>query len=136
MVGYIYHFAYSEYISQRKRFYTTQILSFTVSYSRLLKEWTKQLVPRWIHGRTNLVFFLLNTWEKPTTNASKMIKRPFCFVRQIQKAQNGESVEIIAETILQVMNLISDSFHEVRNYESTNIFVKLSLFIYSYVLWM
>ena len=51
--------------------------------------------------QTNLVFFLLNTL-KPTTNAKKILGA-FFGVGQIFKAQNGECVEIIAETILQVL---------------------------------
>ena len=54
--------------------------------------------------QTNLVFFLLNQQitEKPTTNAKKILGA-FFGVGQIFKAQNGECVEIIAETILQVL---------------------------------
>ena len=52
--------------------------------------------------QTNLVFFLLNTREKPTTNARKILGA-FFGVGQIFMAQNGECVEILAETILQVL---------------------------------
>jgi hypothetical protein len=52
--------------------------------------------------QTNLVFFLSNPGEKPTTNAKKILGI-FFGVGQVLEAQNGECVEILAETILQVL---------------------------------